>query len=362
VLLAVLLGLWSLFARYCCAPARWQKVPASCMIGCMVCQLPLIFLVLAVVAPLFILISNACSSGANLGYNAVLSYGDAACAMLGGAGDARHCRWAAPVMNSTFNVTVDLPGAYAAVFGQCGADGDALRATFAGLSEQARDGPLALLSAQLDAPGFSALGPGLRAALRDTTRALGWSAGTLLEHLGNTTLSSCALQSVATDVREAVCARVVAPLAWYVGAWAAAAWAMALLGFPVMCLARKRLPAKVWGPSVLAAVEAFEMREDAALLAGTLKASVGVAGTFPLAAAAQAAAALNTAAANATAAGAARTVTAAGRTPSGRMDVRTVKVAGRGERTATGGDVTLDVGTGGSGVSVGVRASPQKKA
>jgi hypothetical protein len=342
------------------------------MIGCMVCQLPILFLLLAVIVPLFVFLSNACSSGANLGYNAVLAFGDGACTLLGGTGTASACAWALPLMNVTFNVTVDLPGAYAGLFGECGAaDGpDALRRTFAGLAEQARAAPPAIAAQQLATPAFAALGPGLKGVLLGTTSALSASTATLIEYMGNTTLSCGMLQGVVTDVRETVCARVVAPLAWYVGAWAAAAWAMVVVGFPVMCLARKRLPAKVWGPSVLAAQEAFEMREDAALLAGTLKASVGVAGTFPLAAAAQAAAAA--AAATASTVGAsARTVTSAGavggggassrRTLSGKMDVRTIKVAGKGERTATGGDVTLDVGTGGAGVSVGVKASPQKK-
>jgi hypothetical protein len=368
VLLAVLLGGWSLFARYCCAPARWQKVPPSCMIGCMVCQLPLIFLLLAVLAPVFILLANACSSGANLGYNALLSYGDDACALLGGAGPAGACVWALPVAgNVTFNVTADLPGAYVSVFGQCGGDADPLLRTFAGLAQQAREGPPALLRTQLDAPGLAALGPSLRATLLDSAAALSSAAGTLVEKLGNTSLSCGALQRVVRDVRETACARVVAPLYWYVGAWAAAAWAMAVVGFPVMCMARKRLPAKVWGPNVLAAVEAFEAREDAALLAGTLKASTAVAGTFPLAAAAQAAAA-TAATAGRTATSAGRTATSAAaagatpRTPAGKMDVRTVRVAGKGERTATGGDVTLDVGAGGAGVSVGVKgAFPQKK-
>ena len=70
-LLAAALGAWALTASLvlqCCRKSRWQKVPAACMTGCVMCQLPVIFLVSAVAFPAMMLAGDTCASGANVGY------------------------------------------------------------------------------------------------------------------------------------------------------------------------------------------------------------------------------------------------------------------------------------------------------
>jgi hypothetical protein len=66
--IAILLSVWALLPC-CCRSSGWRKVPASCAAGCMICQLPCLFIITALVWPLVMVIGDGCASGANIGVN-----------------------------------------------------------------------------------------------------------------------------------------------------------------------------------------------------------------------------------------------------------------------------------------------------
>jgi len=83
-LLAAFLALWAMTARFCCAPARWQKAPAGCLVGETMCWTPCALIFSALLVPLLIFLSDFCGSGGNLGLNYIFSMGDTMCPLLGG--------------------------------------------------------------------------------------------------------------------------------------------------------------------------------------------------------------------------------------------------------------------------------------
>jgi hypothetical protein len=72
-ILVILLGAWAMCAPVCCKNPGWQKIPASCMTGCIICQLPCIFLITGVFFPMMLLLGDTCGSGVNVGYNVSLA-------------------------------------------------------------------------------------------------------------------------------------------------------------------------------------------------------------------------------------------------------------------------------------------------
>lgn len=66
--IAILLSLWAIFPC-CCRSSGWKKVPASCAAGCMICQLPCLFLITALLWPLLMVVGDVCASGPNIGVN-----------------------------------------------------------------------------------------------------------------------------------------------------------------------------------------------------------------------------------------------------------------------------------------------------
>ena len=66
--IAILLSIWAMFPC-CCRTSRWKKTPASCAAGCMICQIPAIFLFTALLWPLMMISGDVCATGANVGVN-----------------------------------------------------------------------------------------------------------------------------------------------------------------------------------------------------------------------------------------------------------------------------------------------------
>ena len=92
---------------------KWQKVPAGWLVGCAVCQLPCIFLLMAFAFPALLLMGDVCASGANVGYAVVLTAPDlCTSAALGGVGTNTDClvsKSARLMGNVSVSISATLP-------------------------------------------------------------------------------------------------------------------------------------------------------------------------------------------------------------------------------------------------------------
>lgn len=295
-LLALLFGLWGMTSRLCCRSAGWQKVPSSCMVGVILCQLPCIFLITGLLFPLGLVLTDVCASGTNIGYNYVLLAGDDACGMVSGTGTGAACTVskAVSMQGVSLNVTstINLPAMYRGLVGVCPAQSraaDPIFAAFADVADQLQDIPYAKAHDLLAGSGASALPgglelrPGVTDVVYAAANATGDTASAFVSSIGTSVLSCGRVNAVLADLKEGLCCNIVTPFFWYISAWYLVGWAMLLCGLPAGCLARKRLPSGLWGPAyALAVVDAAagQAGEGAALgqIKITASAAPGAAG------------------------------------------------------------------------------------
>lgn len=273
--IAVLLCLWALLPCCCRTPA-WRKVPASCAAGVMVCQMPCIFILTALLWPLIMVLGDVCASGVNVGQNYILSQGDALCSSISGVGSARNCSLDVPLpLLGSLRASLDIPSLYSGVAGACGAS-DPLRS----LASQAARllAPLPLASARSALGASDLLRPPLTDIVLRAANTSGALLGALLEAEGGA-LACAPLNAALGSLREAICCDALPPLVWYVASWYLMAWAMLLCGLPAACLGRKRFPPQPWGRAYEEAMaEALPLEErlgEAGSAGGALHAGGG---------------------------------------------------------------------------------------
>jgi hypothetical protein len=297
-ILALLFGLWALIAPFacCCRDGSWRKCPASCMVGAIICQLPCLFLFTALLFPLALVTTDFCASGPNVAVNYVASAGDGLCGFASGEGTAAACTFSfglpSPVKDNV-TATINIPSLVRGLLDDgCVATGDPLTPTVVRLAQQARSIPTEaagdILNSSSSLLGSMTLRQRPRALVTDTAANAGAALSNfLLAFHATPAPANCkTIHSVYGELRDSMCCNVVGPLWWYISAWTLMAWAMLCCGLPAGCLARKRLPRKLWGRSyrqtdeyLAANGEATGMAVMAAAAAtGSASAAKGVAG------------------------------------------------------------------------------------
>lgn len=248
----------------CCRTAPgWQKVPVSCMVGTIICQLPCILIAVGIAFPLTIFIADVCNTGANAGYNLVLSEGDGICNRLGALSANSTSQPGTCSFNSIpflSNLTLDVPAAARGILSaQCSAPGTLNDPFFFTLSKAASSietMPVEMVRGMLGATEYdSFVRPKPYRVILDAGMSTGRSLSAFVKSLATGPASCSSLGSLLQDVRGAVCCQLEAPLLWYVSSWYLAAWAMLLCGIPFGCWGRKRLPSEPWGPAYQQALD-----------------------------------------------------------------------------------------------------------
>ena len=260
------------FARLCCQPARWQKVPLACAAGFTFALVPFLLVIAGTLFAVLIFVLDVCASGTNIGYNYVLSRGDALCADLGGVGNAGACSFAFNVsaMSGTtlwMNATLSLPQLTENLLGSCPDAGGAKDTLYLALQAvalqlRAQTRPLAtMLALSTESSGLK-----LQQPLQDlfvSSVGVGGDAVTdFISALANSTLSCKSINVAIGDVKDAVCCNVVTPLWWYVSLWFLCLVCLVICGVPLALLGRKRIPDKPWGRDVINAVSKAEALDD----------------------------------------------------------------------------------------------------
>lgn len=294
--LVVLFGLLGLIAPCfaktaiggCCDNPRRQKIPIGCMLGNMICQLPLMFLLSGVLFSLSLTTMDVCATGTNIGANFIATNQDRLCAISKGTGTWEHCEFSTsfdlPSPNNSATETIEVEGFvnfpkfYKHLMGGCDDPDDPAQNEILRLlntaSTQVRDSldiaaDFYIGSASGSTP--STAGINLRAPIRQlaisTIDSAGNVVGNLLDRLGESEgpLGCDVVHEALYDALDAVCCGVVVPFWWYASAWFLIAWAYLLCGIPAGCKARKRLPTRVWGPGLHALLEREEGKKNKAV-------------------------------------------------------------------------------------------------
>jgi hypothetical protein len=248
----------------CCKKAPgWQKVPISCMVGAIICQLPCILIAVGIAFPITIFISDMCNTGANIGYNFVLSEGDGICTRLGAISINSTSRPGTCLFNSVpflSNITLDIPAASRGILSsQCAMPGSLSDPFYLSLSQAASSietMPVEMMRGMFGQSETDAfVRPRPYKVIINASISTGRSLSTFVKSLAIGPVSCSSLGSLLQDVRGAVCCQMEAPLLWYVSSWYLAAWAMLLCGIPFGCCGRKRLPSEPWGPAYQQALD-----------------------------------------------------------------------------------------------------------
>lgn len=253
LMVVVAFGMLAFVSRCLCTTPGWQKVPASWMTGCIVCQLPCIFLAMAICFPLVLLLGDVCASGPNVGYNFILSYGDDVCPLAMGTGTLQECNFRFQATDDIeLEARLDIDAAYRGLMGGTCPETDPYAAVVLHVAEAIRELPYKQVAKFVGGDAASTLGVTLRPNVVEIAARAANSTGAIIyDFLADEAEASAnceSLHSVVAGMKEAICCNVVTPIYWYVTAWFVAAWAMLLCGIPAGLLARKRLPANPWGP------------------------------------------------------------------------------------------------------------------
>lgn len=247
--------------RGSCCDAGWQKVPAAWMTGCIICQLPCIFLFAGALAfPLILAFGDACASGPNAGYNLLLQPGinNHLCALAyGNSGSASACVYNASLelpdgSSVGIDTTVDLLSVYTTVLADECPPTDPWAPAVASVLSQLQTVPYERVvsfltnSSTLADAGVVVKPPLLQLAV-NATNATALAVAGFVSALFADTVTCAPIQTVVDTVSDVACYSLLSPLYWYVTAWYMLAWAFCCCGLPAGILGRKRLPPRVWG-------------------------------------------------------------------------------------------------------------------
>ena len=221
---------------------KWlQTFFGSMAVGCMFCQLPFIFLVLAAVFPAAILSSDACYSAESMLVKHWLPSNDH-CKMLQGKPDpvTGMC-----VVDKALTVQFDSFELIRGVLGICGTEAqNAFAALHASVREEVNKLPGRvyddyILTTDVVQPTLSTILTGTKSF---------WEVILDAYAVDLTGIVSCnTIAQAYQDVKKTPCCGMNEGLWWVASSWYMIAWSMLFCGIPSLLLARKRLPYEPWG-------------------------------------------------------------------------------------------------------------------
>jgi hypothetical protein len=173
--------------------------------------------------------------------------------MITGTGSLAACSIAqdVPTIGLKINATLDIPAVYAGITGKCPST-DPFHKTMSDLSAQLRTVLYSQVHDMLEGGSLSSM-IDLRQNIKDivynAANSTGNSVADFVDGLSTDVIACSSINSIFTEVKDAMCCNVITPLWWYVSAWYLVGWAMLCCGIPVGCYGRKRLPKGPWGPA-----------------------------------------------------------------------------------------------------------------
>jgi hypothetical protein len=264
--LVLVFGFLAFLCPMCAKAPEWQKLPASWMIGLIICQAPIIFILAGVVFPALLVSGDICSTGPNVGVNYAFEYGNALCVSLGGNGTLESCSiqypFSIPYTNASASiVNLNLQQIISGVLAKCPSNGqDPVRQVVQNLGALITDIPIIFYQTQvannaiISKYGISPNVTNLLSNAVDRTSVL------IGNFLSNTILQYYTCDRLNVIIQSTVgnsCGTILPSMYFYITAWYLTAWAMCICGLPAGCLMRKRGVVHPWGPvyeSTLAAV------------------------------------------------------------------------------------------------------------
>ena len=261
----------------------WQSCPAAWSAFFICAVIPFIFLFAgALTFPFVMVMSDACRSALNVGYQFVAGSERALCNMLPNGtlvttAAGAVCR--TDVLNTTLEV--QLARSYSALLGDC----TTYPAVVSGIMGQV-DSQLApyagryineTLDSMTSVGGFDIK---LRPRLNSVVRGVGINAAGVVHTVTtdvSTTFTCEVLNRAVTDISNSVCCSMMTSIYWFVSAWYFIAFFMCICGCPASIWGYKRFPNKLWGPDYALRSKASDgPQEDVPMLnADALAAAAG---------------------------------------------------------------------------------------
>lgn len=243
-----------------------EKYSAGCYLACICCQLPIIFILTAILFVLIVMLADGCESYAVIGDKYITEYGDPFCHnVFGGNGTLTHCVIDTDLPNymtrSNFSVTVDIIGMYRAIFeNECQGNGP-FEGVLKSIGDQLSDIPPDFTEYFINKTSVVTLRqPMIDVALNGTGR-IGMVLKDYLHDQSMTTLTCDKIGAVVHDLHTDTCGSFAPALLWCIGPWYLCAWILCCCSLPSACmLGRDRKNSTTIHPSEELAPEENEER------------------------------------------------------------------------------------------------------
>ena len=246
--------LLSLLSMLCFKSRRWASFCASCSACLMFGSMAVVFLLVGLAWPLFVLgVADACNGGASVGNQYVLTQAAQLCGDLSGTATGTLCT--VSQYNVTF--TFDVADVYQSVIGDtCSAAHDPLQSTWQQIASTVGSFPQTKADEAIDNLNSGSGEIRIRPALLDVVYAAANSSGQYFEAAvveAGELLGCAPLSAAFQDVKGSVCCDTATTLYWAIGGWYFIAFTMLLCGWPAAVLGRKRFANDIhgWGPGTL---------------------------------------------------------------------------------------------------------------
>jgi len=232
-----------------------ENVFNSCFLGCILCQLPIIFLLTAFFFAFAILINDGCNSWTAIGELYITSYGDPFCAnILDGNGTLSECLFDTNIPDSmgggNITVTVDVLSWYRGIFADdCAGRPDPFATLLRSLADQTDDIPPGAVDHMLEENELN-----LRDPLLDIIDAAAVNTGTVihnfLDSLAEEVLTCDKVSAVVASVDRETCDSFAPPILWIVAPWYLCAWLICCLALPGACMSAKQKETRRVSPAL----------------------------------------------------------------------------------------------------------------
>lgn len=236
--IAVFFGVITLLTPLLTAKPWVRKLPASCMLFCIICQLGPFLLLSGFFFPFVILAADTCSASDSLVQGLVQAYGNDICKDINGTGGLHSC-----TLNTyNFSVTVDPYGIVSGVVGDCsaGSNGDPYQTPLRQIADQLRYHARDQAHRKLHGEYYTKLeidrlNKNLEDIGLDSVANTADVAATFLEDFADDVLSCSNVADIRGDLIYPVCTSTIGALGWYLGCIYLMAWSLCCLGIPAGC-------------------------------------------------------------------------------------------------------------------------------
>jgi len=209
------------------------------------CQLPVIFLIIGIFYPFFVILpGDFCLGGVNLGYQALKTKGDEVCTSIPkGTGTLNNCTIEID-KNFSISVTIDLEKLYSSYIGSnCDLTNDPTKDLSSSFKSSLQIFPDTFSDSVISRGEFK---DGVRKDLLNFGDYIMNNLTMFIDDLSDV-INCEALHNTIGKVKESLCCNVLTAMYWALSSWFLMAFTMCCCGLPSTTLARKRFPSDLWG-------------------------------------------------------------------------------------------------------------------